>query len=113
MGVAILGFAFFSKSLSALIVESGSYWGGNNALLESLIQSQADGVAGTFLLLVGFVLQFLGSLGIQCEIAAQLSWSVLAILLVAYVTIVRRRLVAGRLRRALQLHHEQVKQGQA
>ena len=28
LGVAILGFAFFAKSLPALIVESGTYWGG-------------------------------------------------------------------------------------
>ena len=72
VGVAILGFAFFSKSLDAQIVESGTYYGGNDAVLRSLIQSQTDGVVGTILLLTGFMLQLLASVGVRCELFGQI-----------------------------------------
>ncbi|MEK7748058.1 MAG: hypothetical protein AAB300_03185, partial [Nitrospirota bacterium] len=61
VGVVALGFALFLKSVKAMVIESGTYFGGNNALLESLIQQRTDVVAGTSFLVVGFFLQFLGS----------------------------------------------------
>ena len=47
VGIAVLGFAFFSRSIPAMMIESGTYWGGNDALLESLVRSRTDGVTGT------------------------------------------------------------------
>ena len=63
-GIVILGFAFFSKSIQSMMIESGTYYGGNNALLESLIQARTDGVSGTTLLVAGFVLQEIKGVGV-------------------------------------------------
>lgn len=112
VGVAILGFAFFSKSLDALIVESGTYYGGNNAALESLIQSQTDGVTGTILLLTGFILQLLASIGVRCELAGQLLAVFLLVAGIGYFLFLRRTIVGRRFQKAKQLRQKQGQQSE-
>src|SRR3989344_5390839 len=94
VGVIALGFAFFLKSVRAMMIESGTYWGGNNALLESLIQQRTDGVVGTSLLVVGFFLQFLGSLGVHCESVGKVLVVALALVAFAYILFLRKKLIA-------------------
>ena len=107
LGVTIFGIAFFTKSLDALIVESGTYYGGNNAALESLIQSQTDGVTGTIILFVGFLLQFLGSVGLHCELAGKILAVILVVMCVSYFGFLRKRMVGYRFQKAKQLRQQQ------
>lgn len=93
-GVAILGFAFFSKSLEALMMESGTYFGGNDAVLESFIQSRTDGVAGTLLLIAGFVFQWLSSVGITSDVVGKILFAVLTVILLLYVVFLRTKLIS-------------------
>lgn len=105
-GVVILGIAFFTKSLNAMIVESGTYYGGNNAALESLIQSQTDGVTGTIFLFLGFVLQFLGTVGLHCESAGRVLAITLFIMGISYFGFLRKRIVGYRFQKAKQLRQQ-------
>ena len=107
VGVIALGFAFFLKSVKAMMVESGTYWGGNNALLESLIQQRTDGVVGTSLLVVGFFLQFLGSLGVRCESVGKALVVVLALVTLAYVLFLRKMMIALQVSSGAALRKEQ------
>ena len=84
IGVAIIGYAFFSKSVETITEESSTYWNANSSLLRSIVQARTDGVTGTILLFTGFVLQWLGSMGIQCEFASQILLGVLAVAILVY-----------------------------
>lgn len=105
-GVAVLGYAFFSRTLKSLETESGTYWGGNNALLESLIQSRTDGISGTLLLVVGFVLQWFGAVGAEEWLVAAILYAVLALLLLGYFCGGRKALVERQLQTAIRLRNE-------
>lgn len=94
IGVTILGFAFFSKSIKSMMVESGTYWGGNNALLESLVHARTDGVTGTTLLVVGFILQWLGSIGVACESAGKVLLIILFVSIILYIIYLRKKLIS-------------------
>jgi hypothetical protein len=90
-----------------MMVESGTYWGGNNALLESLIQQRTDGVAGTSFLVVGFILQFLGSLGIHCESASKGLVVILVLVGLSYLLFLRERTITLQVSRGETLRKEQ------
>ena len=109
-GVIALGFAFFLKSIKAMTVESGSYWGGNNALLGSLIQQRTDGVAGTLLLIVGFLLQWFGFLGLRSDLGGGILLIVLVAVSLAYVLFLRKKLMSLQMSRGTALRQEQLKQ---
>lgn len=110
VGVVVLGFAFFLKSVKEMMVESGAYWDGNDALLQSLIHQRTDGVVGTSLLLVGFLLQLLGTLGMQCKLAGELLLVFLAAGCVAYVLYLRKKLIAIQVARSTALKQQATKQ---
>jgi hypothetical protein len=93
VGVVILGFAFFTKSVKAMTVESGTYYGGNDALLKSLIQSRTDGMVGTLVLFLGFLFQFLGAVGVECVTVAKGFMVGLLVMLIGYVFFIRKRFV--------------------
>jgi len=94
IGVTILGFAFFSKSIKSMMIESGTYWGGNNALLESLIQARTDGVTGTSFLVAGFFLQWLGSLGVANKPTGITLLFILVFIILLYVSFLRDKLIS-------------------
>ena len=89
-GVAILGYAFFSKTVAVMVEESSTYHGANDYLLRSLIHSRTDGVTGTIFLVTGFLLQWLGSLGIRCILASQILLAVLAVALLSNFLFLRK-----------------------
>ena len=107
VGVIALGFAFFLKSIRVMMIESGTYWGGNNALLESLIQQRTDGVVGTSLLVTGFFLQFLGSLGLRCESVGKTLAVALVVVTLGYILFLRKKLIALQVSRGEALRKEQ------
>lgn len=98
-GVVILGFAFFSKSMESMMTESGTYWGGNNVLLKSLIQSKVDGVTGTTLLVVGFILQWFGSINVGSEVVGQYLLGFLIATLLIYIIYLRNKLISSQLKK--------------
>lgn len=102
-GVLVLAYAFFVRSIDSLATESGTYYGGNNALLSSLIQARTDGIVGTLLLVIGFVLQWLAAVGISEPKVAGILYVLLAVLLAGYLGAIRRILVSRQFRRALRL----------
>ena len=103
VGVLILGHAFFGKSLEAILIESGTYWGGNDALMKSLIETKVDGIAGTTMLLVGFFLQLISYLHVDNKLASSILWGALLILVAGYFLGGRRRIVTAQLSRAAAL----------
>lgn len=104
--MAVLGYAFFSRTLKSLETESATFYGGNNALLESLIQSRTDGISGTFLLVVGFVLQWFGAVGVEQWCIAVMLYTVLTMLLLIYFCGGRRVLIERQSQRAIRLRNE-------
>lgn len=110
VGVVALGFAFFLKSVKAMMVESGTYWDGNDALLRSLIQQRTDGVVGTSLLVIGFLLQWFGSLGVRCDLVGKLLLIVLVAASFAYVLFLRKKLISLQVSRGAALRQQQMKQ---
>lgn len=107
-GIVILGYAFFSKSVEAMMVESGSYYGGNDALLRSLIESRTDGAAGTLLLVAGFIFQFLGSLGSASEVTGKALLIVLAFTIALYFVFLRNWFVSSQVSRGQALRKQQL-----
>lgn len=110
VGVTILGFAFFSKSIKEMMVESGTYYGGNNALLQSLIHTRTDGITGTILLLIGFFLQWFGSLGVHYEFLGEILFIVLVAVLFCYVLFIRKALISLQMSKGIVLRQQQVNQ---
>ena len=107
-----MGFAFFKKSLGTLIFENKPTYGGNNPALESLIQSQTDGITGTIFLFVGFILQFLGSVGMHDELVGQILAAIFLVAGTGYFALVRQRIVSRRFEKANELratHRQQSK----
>jgi len=107
IGVTILGFAFFSKSIKSMMIESGTYWGGNNALLESLVHARTDGVTGTALLVIGFILQWLGSLGIVYEFAGKILLGILVFGVLLYIIFLRKKLISFQIAKGVAMRNEQ------
>lgn len=105
VGVAIIGLAFFSKTIRRMLEEAGTLYGGNNALLESLIQSRTDGVTGTVLLVGGFFLQWLGvwSVNVTSEILGKYLLAALAIWVILYFSYLRKTIIAKQLEKASKL----------
>lgn len=106
VGVAILGFAFFSKSIKEMMVESGTYWGGNDALLQSLVHTRTDGITGTAFLLIGFLLQWLGSFGIRWEFLGEALLIVLVVASLSYVLLFRKQLISLQMSRGVALRQQ-------
>jgi hypothetical protein len=100
VGVIGLGAAFFLKSPESLSVESGNFFGGNNATLKSRAASQCDGVFGTSMLVIGFVLQLCGVNGIQSSGGAQILYVVLILFTLFYVGFARTSFVEDRVKKA-------------
>jgi hypothetical protein len=109
-GVVALGFAFFLKTTKAMMVESGTYYDGNDALLESLIQQRTDGVAGTLLLMVGFLLQWFASLGAHSDQSGKILFIVLILISLAYVAFLRGKLMSLQVSRGKALRKQELKQ---
>jgi hypothetical protein len=109
-GVVALGFSFFLKSTKAMMVESGTYYGGNDALLESLIQQRTDGVTGTLLLMVGFLLQWFASLGMHSDQSGKILFIVFIVISLAYVAFLRGKLMSLQISRGKALRQQQLKQ---
>ena len=105
-GVVILGYAFFSKTIKEMMVESGTYYGGNNALLNSLIHTRTDGVTGTTFLVVGFILQWTASVGIQCIVAGQILLAFLLASLIAYALLIRKYLIKKQTAKGIELREQ-------
>lgn len=93
-GVVVIGFAFFSAKVSALFLNSQTFYGGNPDILVSGIKTRTDGIVGTVLLVLGFVLQILGTYNAQVPYMTSLALIVLVLFLVCYWAFLRKRLVA-------------------
>lgn len=106
LGVAVLGFAFFSKSIKEMMVESGTYYGGNDALLQSLVHTRTDGVTGTVLLLIGFFLQLFGSFGILFEFLGETLFVVLIVFFLSYVIFLRKKLISVQMAKGIALRKQ-------
>ena len=90
VGVAILGFAFFSTPISAIFLNSRHFHGGNNGVLNAGIEIKTDGITGTAILFIGFVFQFLGAAACSSEIISQLFLLFLLIFLISYFVFLRK-----------------------
>ena len=94
IGVAILGYSFFAKSIRNLKDESDPHWDSNRDLLASLIQARTDGISGTSLLFTGFILQWFGTLGFASDIAGNIFFVGLFMFLSLYFGFLRKRLIS-------------------
>jgi len=74
--------------------------GGNDPLLESLIQQRADSVAGTLLLFVGFLLQWFVSLGMHSDQSGKILFIFLVVMSLIYVSFLRNKLISLQVSRA-------------
>lgn len=100
VGVAVLGYAFFRTGVSSLYLNSVTFWGGNRGVLEASVAGRTDGVTGTALLVVGFVLQWLGVNDVYRTFVGGALVVLLATFLVGYVLIMRRSAINYQLRKA-------------
>ena len=100
VGVAILGFAFFAAKTSSFFLNAATFVGANPMAMEDGITARTDGIAGTILLFVGFILQVLGANGVACEIAAKILYSFLAVIVICYFLIIRKKLISHQMKKA-------------
>ena len=107
LGIVVLGYAFFSKTIKEMMVESGTYYNGNNALLQSLIHTRTDGVTGTVLLLIGFLLQLFGSLGIRCAWLGETLVFILAAISFAYALFLRKKIISIQVSKGIVLRQKE------
>lgn len=93
-GVILLGFAFFFKTLESIKQESQvNYYGCNPHIVRNIIASKLDGMTGTLLLAIGFVLQFLGVLKISNSCFVVGSYIFLLLFLVSYFAGIRQKAI--------------------
>lgn len=92
-GIVALGSAFFAKSYGDVIEECATYPGGNGPQMRALIEQRTDGRAGTAFLLVGFILQFVGSFPVHEDTIGSILICVLAITALSYLIFLRKMLV--------------------
>lgn len=97
-GVIALGYAFFVRPNKVTLDENWAYVDANIPDLRHAMESRMDGMFGTALLLVGFVVQLLSVMDVQSKTVSVLLLAVLFLIIVLYVTIVRRHIVNRRLK---------------
>ena len=107
-GIVILGYAFFSKSLDTMAIESGTYYGGNTTFLQSLVQVKVDGVVGTSLLLFGFIFQWLFAVGVRSSPVATVLYPSLVVFLAVYFCGLRKAIIKWQLKKALDIHDKRM-----
>src|SRR5258706_3592433 len=101
VGVCMLGLPSLLTSTKEIGLESGTYWDGNNALLRRLVLNKLDTTAGSFMLIVGFVLQLLATLKVSLNpTIAVMLWIALAVLPLAYFYAWRTRLLTRYMKQA-------------
>ena len=71
-----------------MIQESGTTW--DSEAYKTVAASKCDGIFGTALLLLGFVLQAIGYIGVESKPAVAGSYGVLVIFLATYFFFLRR-----------------------
>ena len=62
VGILILGVPAFFRAVPEIKAQSGTYWNYNKALAESLSMARVDLTTGSVALIVGFILQLVGTL---------------------------------------------------
>jgi hypothetical protein len=90
-GALFLGFSFFFKSIDSMIEESGTTW--DSKAYVAVAETRCDGIFETVLLLLGFIFQALGYLGVHARMLAAATYVGLALVVVAYRSL-RRRVVS-------------------
>ncbi|MBI3916891.1 MAG: hypothetical protein HY322_07780 [Betaproteobacteria bacterium] len=100
IGVSILGYAFFSTKISAFFLNSQTFYGGNAGVLEAGIETRTDGITGTALLIVGFVLQWLGANNYKWDAAGLFLLGFLALFLLCYFLFFKKKATKFQLRKA-------------
>ena len=93
VGVSLLGWAFFSKTVKAMAEESKSGWDSNSRVLHSLARSRTDSIMGTLLLAWGFTLQWCGSLDMRNEEVVAWLWGLLLVGVLIYLVWLRQWLI--------------------
>ena len=69
LGISILGLPAFLRTKHDLKREAETHVGYNSAVLENAILLRMDTAIGTAMLVVGFIFQFLGSIGVRLSIS--------------------------------------------
>ena len=91
IGVLLLGFAFFFKTKESISQEAGTYFNSNPYVLRSIVASKFDGMTGTALLFIGFVLQVFGYAGWENEVVLVFSYLVLVVFVFTYFAVLRKK----------------------
>lgn len=99
-GVAILGYAFFATPVSALFLNSQTFYGGNAGVLQAGVGTRTDGITGTVLLLAGFTLQWFGANNYNSRLVGVVLLVFLASFLLCYFLFLKTKVVKFQLRRA-------------
>lgn len=77
------------------MLNSKTFWGGNEGLLLEGLKARIDGTAGTALLVLGFLFQILGSNGVRSPASPSAALvGLLFVLVVLYVAWFRRACIA-------------------
>lgn len=104
-GVLALGVAFFGKRRSTIQAESETRFDYNQDLMVALITSRVDGIFGSTLLLIGFVLQFLGQLGGESSLMILALFAAWVAINILFWLVGRRFLIDREAKAVLALHH--------
>lgn len=96
LGVAILGIPSLVESAEDTHRESGTYWDSNEPLMQRLVRAKFDTSAGSVVLVLGFIMQLLATLGVGgTPLIVALLWALIVVLPLSYFFFWRRRLVAS------------------
>ena len=105
-GVAILGYAFFSTRAATIFLNSRTFYRGNRGMLQAGMKTRTDGITGTILLVIGFILQLLGAHSFSLSRIGQILLGLLFLFLVCYGLFIRTLAVKYQLKKAAEFEKE-------
>ena len=100
VGIGVLGIPALRRMTTEIAAQAGTYWGYNSQLAKGLSEARVDTVAGSCLLIIGFLIQAAGVWGLQGPwICGAFLVGLLTLFLVLWLSAGRRYLAAKLLKR--------------
>lgn len=91
VGIGVLGIPALRRMTTEIAAQAGTYWNYNSELAKGLSEARVDTVAGSCLLIIGFLIQAAGISGIQAPwICGALLIGLLALFIVLWLAFGRR-----------------------
>ncbi|MFT6046291.1 MAG: hypothetical protein ACI9WC_001996 [Arenicella sp.] len=99
VGVTFLAISFYEQTPERLALSDVVKYYGNQAVLRNLCIARTDGLTGTVLLVLGFMIQFIGQFGFESEIVEIIFVLGLIVFLCGYRLSLRQKFIDAQYKR--------------